>query len=291
MSPSKNALRIACTLLLLSKLCLGQLEPPPFASVDAALKNRRHWSLASSPFQAERTRLAENFEPELWKYLGADVDKQDRIANFLTYSGYLHGNAPMPDLAMRIELKSLSLLAEKSDLSSRVAFVTASINAAVFSAELELNAKAQQHKSNVDKMLAADKSLLMAVPAMEDYDNCVYDAIGDPKISSPAVACKAKKSPTDPKIAVIEIGEIPPEKIVLKPEPQWPKGAKSGSPAGPLKVQVVIDESGNVESAEALSGPSEFEEAALAAARKARFQKTMYQGDPVKVRGWLTYSN
>jgi hypothetical protein len=243
--------------------------------------------------------LGENFEPALWRYLADDVDKQDRIANFLTYPGYLHGNLPMPDLARRINLKSLLLLKGKTDLSSRVAFVTASINAAVESAELELTPEAQQHKSDAERMLAADKFLRTAVPAMEDYDNCVYDAIGDSKDASPASACLGKKAASDTKITMIEVGEIPAENIVSKPKPQWPKWA-TGVGAGTLKVQVVIDGSGKVESVEALGGTSPLEhgalehgaleDAALAAARKARFERTRYQGDAVKVCGWLTFA-
>jgi TonB family protein len=135
---------------------------------------------------------------------------------------------------------------------------------------------------------------------MEDYDNCVYDAIGDSKDASPASACLGKKAASDTKVAMIEVGEIPAESIVSKAKPQWPKGAKAGAGARTLKVQVVIDGLGKVESVEALGGSSALknaalkdgalEDAALAAARKARFERTMYQGDAVKVRGWLAYA-
>jgi len=291
MNRTQSAVRVACMVFLLCGAGVAQEIAQPFASVDAAFKKGRlRWTTASGPFQTTRTQLGENFEPELWRYLGDDVDKQDRIANFLTYSGYLHGNLPMPDLARRIYVKSLSLLKGKTDLSSRVAFVTASINAAVESAELDLAAEAQQHKSDAESMLAADKFLRTAVPAMEDYDNCVYDAIGDSKNANPASACLGKKSAGDTGVTMIEVGEIPAEKLVSKAKPQWPKGAKAGAGGGTLKVQVVIDGSGKVESVAALGEPSALEDAALAAARKARFEKTMYQGDAVKVRGWLAYA-
>jgi TonB family protein len=296
MNRTQSAVRIACMVFLLCGAGVAQEIAQPFASVDAAFKKGRlRWTAASGPFQTARTQLGENFEPALWRYLADDVDKQDRIANFLTYPEYLHGNLPMPDLARRINLKSLLLLKGKTDLSSRVAFVTASINAAVESAELELTPEAQQHKSDAERMLAADKFLRTAVPAMEDYDNCVYDAIGDSKDASPASACLGKKTASATKVTMIEVGEIPAEHIVSKPKPQWPKGAKAGVGASTLKVQVVIDGLGKVESVEALGGSSPLEhgaleDAALAAARKARFERTMYQGDAVKVRGWLTFA-
>src|SRR5258708_23980668 len=161
----RSVLRVVCTFMLLCGMCVAQENTQPFASVDAAFqRGRLRWTAASGPFQAARTQLGENFERALWRYLADDVDKQDRIANFLTYPEYLHGNLPMPDMARRIYLKSLSLLKGKTDLSSRVAFVTASINAAVESAELELTPEAQQHKSDADRMLTAAKFLGMAVP-------------------------------------------------------------------------------------------------------------------------------
>ena len=93
---------------------------------------------------------------------------------------------------------------------------------------------------------------------------------------------------------MIEVGEIPAENIVSKPQPRWPKGAKAGAGADMLRVQVVIDGLGKVESAEAMGGCSPkdgaLEDAALAAARKSRFERTRYQGDSVKVRGWLAFA-
>jgi TonB family protein len=300
MNRAKNilcTLNVLCTLLLLCGRGVAQESTRPFASVDVAFqRGRLRWSAASEPFQAARTQLGENFEPELWRYLADDVDKQDRIASFLTYSGYLHGNLPMPDLARRIYLKSLSLLKGKTDLRSRTAFMTASVNAAVESAELQLMAEAQLHKSEAERMVAADKFMVAGFPAMEEYDACVYDAIGDAKVASPASACLGKKAASDAKVTMIEVGEIPAENIVSKPKPQWPKGAKAGVGAGTFKVRVVIDGLGKVESVEALGGgyyvPKDgaLEEAALAAARKARFERTMYQGGAVKVRGWLAYA-
>jgi TonB family protein len=89
---------------------------------------------------------------------------------------------------------------------------------------------------------------------------------------------------------MIEMGEVPQEKVISKPEPLWKTETKTGPLAGTLKVQVVIDESGKVESAEIVDAPSALQDAALSAARKARFRQTMYQGQPVKVRGWLSNS-
>ena len=136
------------------------------------------------PFQQERIRLGQNFEPELWKYVGDDIDKQDKISNFLLYSEYLHGNLPMPYLAMKIQRKSLSSLRGKPDLSSRIMYVTTSINAAILDGALDLLDQAGIHKSEAEAMMSKDKFLSTGFPAIDDYDRCIYDSVGHHEIAS-----------------------------------------------------------------------------------------------------------
>jgi TonB family protein len=282
-------LRITCALFFLCLVSFAQQTPPPFATVDAAFKKSRlNWSRASEPFQQERTRLGQNFESELWKYLGDDVNKQDNISNFLLYPEYLHGNLPMPYLAMQIQLKSLSTLRGKTDLSSRIMYVTTSINAAILDGSLGLLEEAEVHKTEAEAMMAKDKFLATGFPAIDDYDRCIYDSLDHPQITSPATTCAPKKTAGEPNFALIEVGEFSTDKFLAKPEPRWPSAAKGAQP-GSVTVEVVIDEEGRVASAEVLSGPPAFHAAALTAAQKSRFKKTFYRGQPVKVRGPLTY--
>jgi len=288
MNRSSKIPQIACVLACLCALGFAQQSSQSFASVDAAFKKSRlNWSRASEPFQQERTRLGQNFELELWKYLGDDVDKQDKISNFLLYPEYLHGNLPMPYLAMQIQLKSLSTLRGKTDLSSRIMYVTTSINAAILDGALGLVDQAEVHKSEAEAMMAKDKFLATGFPAIDDYDRCIYDSIGHHEIASPATTCAAKKTAGEPNVALIEVGAIPNEMFTTNPKPRWP--AKTARQPGVVVVQVVIDENGKVETADALSGPADLQPAALKAAKEAHFQKTVYRGQAVKVRGQLKY--
>ena len=281
--------RITLMLLLLCAVAFAQQSSQPFATVDAAFKKSRlNWSRASEPFQQERTRLGPTFEPELWKYLGDDVDKQDKISNFLLYPEYLHGNLPMPYLAMQIQLKSLATLRGKPDLSSRIMYVTTSINAAILDGSLGLLDEAQAHKTEAETLMAKDKFLTTGFPAIDDYDRCIYDSLGHREIADPATTCAPKKPAGEPNVTLIEVGEIPNEKFTTNPKPHWPAAAKGVQP-GSVTVEVLIDEEGRVASAEILAGPPALHGAALTAARKARFKKTFYRGQSVKVRGPLTY--
>ena len=73
------------------------------------------------------------------------------------------------------------------------------------------------------------------------------------------------------------------------PTPSYPDTARRLRMTGVVVVQVVVDETGKVISAEAVSGPSLLKDAAIQAALKARFSPTKLSGQPVKVSGVINY--
>ncbi len=73
------------------------------------------------------------------------------------------------------------------------------------------------------------------------------------------------------------------------PTPQYPDTARRMRTSGTVTVEVVIDESGKVISAEASAGPTILRDAAVQAARRARFSPTKLSGQPVKVAGVINY--
>ena len=79
-------------------------------------------------------------------------------------------------------------------------------------------------------------------------------------------------------------------KAVSKPAPVYPPAAKAAGVGGTVAVQIVVDEAGNVETAEAVSGPALLRDAAETAARRARFSPTLLSGQPLKVSGVVTYN-
>jgi len=96
----------------------------------------------------------------------------------------------------------------------------------------------------------------------------------------------------------------PPKKVVPKqisggvlngkatslPKPPYPPAARAVRASGAVTVQVLIDESGSVVSATAVSGHPLLRAAAVQAARGARFSPTQLSGQPVKVSGVITYN-
>ncbi|HLM01901.1 MAG TPA: TonB family protein [Pyrinomonadaceae bacterium] len=74
------------------------------------------------------------------------------------------------------------------------------------------------------------------------------------------------------------------------PKPAYPAAARAVRATGAVSVQVVIDETGGVISARAVGGHPLLQQAAVAAARQAKFQPTLISGSAVKVTGVIVYN-
>jgi len=79
-------------------------------------------------------------------------------------------------------------------------------------------------------------------------------------------------------------------KAVKLVQPTYPPIAKSAHASGEVRVQVVVDEEGNVILATPESGHPLLLAAAVVAARASKFTPTKLSGQPVKVRGEVVYN-
>jgi protein TonB len=79
-------------------------------------------------------------------------------------------------------------------------------------------------------------------------------------------------------------------KAIALPKPVYPPIARRAHASGTVVVQVTIDEMGNVFEAHAISGHPLLQSVSVAAALGARFTPTKLMGQPVKVRGVITYN-
>ena len=75
-------------------------------------------------------------------------------------------------------------------------------------------------------------------------------------------------------------------KAIYLPQPE----VADGEATGVVLVQVLVDESGSVVEARAVSGPQHLHIPAVNAARLARFSPTMLMGEAVKVSGTISYN-
>ncbi|MFL6335236.1 MAG: energy transducer TonB [Pyrinomonadaceae bacterium] len=114
---------------------------------------------------------------------------------------------------------------------------------------------------------------------------------GAPKVEVSDEPPPPPPAPTPPpKPKTIVSGGVLNGKAISKPQPTYPPIAKAARAAGTVTVQIVVDESGRVISASAVSGHPLLQQAAVAAARQARFSPTLLSGQPVKVSGVITYN-
>ena len=97
----------------------------------------------------------------------------------------------------------------------------------------------------------------------------------------------AKKTPAA-KPLVLSMGVVNGRATSL-PKPDIPAAAKTVNAAGTVSVQVMIDEKGNVISANAVSGNILLRSSSEAAAKSAKFSPTLLSGEPTKVSGIINY--
>jgi Ca-activated chloride channel family protein len=78
-------------------------------------------------------------------------------------------------------------------------------------------------------------------------------------------------------------------KALRLPIPIYPAAAKTYGAAGKVVVEVTVDEQGKVIEARAVNGHPFLQQAAVHAARQARFTPAKLSGEPVKVKGTINY--
>ena len=78
-------------------------------------------------------------------------------------------------------------------------------------------------------------------------------------------------------------------KALRLPVPTYPPAARNSGAQGKVVVEVLIDEQGRVVEARAVSGHAFLLQAAVQAARQARFTPALLSGRPVKIKGTINY--
>ena len=78
-------------------------------------------------------------------------------------------------------------------------------------------------------------------------------------------------------------------KALSLPKPTYPSAARNSGASGKVVVEVTIDEQGKIIEARAVSGHPFLQQAAVQAARQARFEPAKLSGEPVKIKGTINY--
>lgn len=114
------------------------------------------------------------------------------------------------------------------------------------------------------------------------------------KVTGIVVYNFASGKPSEKEIKETDADEIEREAIndqaISLPSPEYPAAAKAVGAAGKVRIEVVIDEKGNVADAKAVSGHVLLRQASEKAAREAKFKPTLLNGEAVKVTGVVVYN-
>ncbi len=154
--------------------------------------------------------------------------------------------------------------------------------------------KSEQSKS-VDATLTEVRTAV-SLPARTSFDKIHSFAIQPPTANvSTAVVADSRNVliPSEapaPRILKPISGGVLNGKALSLPVPAYPEVARRSRTAGTVEVDVVVDESGKVISAQAKSGPSSLRDAAVEAAKRARFSPTKLSGAAVKISGSINYN-
>ena len=88
----------------------------------------------------------------------------------------------------------------------------------------------------------------------------------------------------------VDLGQIYPTLATKMVVPVYPQTALHAGIEGKVKVEVAIDEEGNVTAAKAVEGHSFLRSAAEDAARRTKFKPAMFDGKPIKSKGYFVYN-
>ncbi|HLM02147.1 MAG TPA: energy transducer TonB, partial [Pyrinomonadaceae bacterium] len=117
----------------------------------------------------------------------------------------------------------------------------------------------------------------------------VNTAVNTRPTPSPTPTPTPRPSPTPSLPQNVNVGMLNSRAVSL-PKPAYPPTARQMNASGQVRVQVTIDEEGNVLSAKALNGHMLLRNPAEAAARQSRFNPVKVGNQPVRATGVILYN-
>src|SRR5215207_3051938 len=112
----------------------------------------------------------------------------------------------------------------------------------------------------------------------------------DPDPAAATGSARAPTAPAPPKVVKEVPGDLLRQAATFLPEPEYPAPAALLNAAGGVKVQVAVNEQGEVTATRVLSGHPLLADAAEQAARRARFSPERLASEPTEVFGILTFT-
>lgn len=109
-----------------------------------------------------------------------------------------------------------------------------------------------------------------------------------PEKTNNETSASVEETPKNPN-QLISVGSLD-EYAARKILPVYPQVARSARITGVVRVELKVDEKGEVTEAQVVSGPEMLKRAAVDAARKWRFKPIMREGQPTRATGFISFN-
>jgi TonB family protein len=182
------------------------------------------------------------------------------------------------DLSKAVELNSKSAMAWSNRGDAYEKKGDAVHAKADYQKAIELDANIEPAKSNLAKITAEEIRLQKEADAR--------------KAEEAKKAEDAKKLADAKKVVpeFVDLGQIYVSTAVKMTTPTYPPAALRAGIAGLVKVEVTIDEDGNVTGSKAVEGHQFLRMSAEDAARRSKFKPALFDGKPIKSKGYILYN-
>lgn len=282
-----EALRLAMRVLEIREKALG----PEHVLIDEVLYNLAEINIAKLKYKEAEVyyeRLLVRYE----KIYGSEHVKTASIVQSLGYLSFRRGEMDEADARLS---RALAIFEKRLPPSSEKAASLALDLVEVYRKKRDLSKmeasylKAIELSEHVTKPQDVD-SVSIEARAWDGYECFLNETKG----ANEAKRVLAKLIESRKKVG--EHDKLDVDNDVLNgralelPKPSYPQMAKYERVEGTVKVRVRINEKGEVVNAWAICGPPLLRDAAVSAARKARFSATSFKGKPVKVTGLINYN-
>lgn len=132
-------------------------------------------------FNQIRNQLGNNFEAEVLKFVGNNIDRHYNVAMFLESSYYLENNRRLPELALLIYQEGIELIHESDNQQDKPQEVSFRVLAAILSYKTGLESLASSHKAAAERLIKKGGDYEAEFPAISRSERIMYDSIVIPK--------------------------------------------------------------------------------------------------------------
>jgi TonB family protein len=258
---------------------------PGDARINAAITN-----LAELYIKKQKYGEAENYYQRLLSvYEKAYVPNPQALAKVLDRMAILNYMRSDVDQTEKLYQRALALR-EQLQGPEHLDIASSFYNLAEFYSVRGNYKKAEQYYSQLlDMMEKLPQDAWLRHAGVELRYACALRKDGKPDEAKKVEAANAGIKQDDELAKQVDTGIVNGKALSL-PKPAYPAEAKRAYVSGTVAVKVLIDETGKVTFACAISGPPLLQAASENAAMGARFTPTLLQGTPVKVTGVVTYN-